>query len=112
MRVIEQLLEAKTGNLDDCEDGIFVSEQFVAVVDGATSKAPTLWDGKKSGRVARDLVLESLESLPRIASASECMAHLDAGISNWYASKNITDQMQKNPIERPSASAPDSTTRL
>lgn len=104
MEVIEQFLQSKSKNPAECEDGIFVNDAFVAVVDGATSKSPRLWEGKKSGLVARDLVLSSFKSLSLNATSSEAMQHMDQAIYDWYSQQGVVDLMKQSPVERPSAS--------
>ncbi len=49
MQVVEQFVQAKTGNLETCEDAIYVDDNFVAIIDGATNKTSKLWDGKTCG---------------------------------------------------------------
>lgn len=36
--IIEQFIQSKKGNPALCEDGLFVGEHFIAVVDGVTGK--------------------------------------------------------------------------
>ena len=36
--ILESYVQSKTGNEADCEDVIHISEHFIAVIDGATSK--------------------------------------------------------------------------
>ena len=104
MKVLEQFIQSKTPNPDDCEDGIFVGGGIVAVVDGASSKTPTLYDGKKTGRVAKDLVLEALATLAPTTDARTAMRTLNTAISNWYESQGNTELMRSKPAERCTAS--------
>ncbi len=69
MQIIEQQVMSKNGNMDHCEDGLFISDNFVVVIDGVTAKGKKLWKGKKSGRYARDLILEKLKSVSEDVSA-------------------------------------------
>lgn len=47
---------------DDCEDGIVVSNDFAAVIDGSTSKTPTRLDpSMKNGRFAMILISEYIK---------------------------------------------------
>ena len=43
-----------------CEDGIFLSERLLAVIDGVTTDGSWLYDGNKSGYVAKEVLLRSL----------------------------------------------------
>ena len=43
-----------------CEDGIFIGDKIVAVIDGVTSHGNLLWNGGSSGRFAKDVLCECL----------------------------------------------------
>lgn len=45
MRIIEQFICGKENNPDTCEDGLFISKELVAVIDGVTAKSRYLWNG-------------------------------------------------------------------
>lgn len=61
MRVIENFLCGKENNPLTCEDGIFISEKMVVVIDGVTAKGKRLWDGKSSGCFAKDIIIDFLQ---------------------------------------------------
>lgn len=103
MKIIEQLIQSKTPAAEDCEDGVFANDNYVAVVDGATSKSVTKWSGKKSGRIATELILEKIAKLEANLDASQFMSALNNVIAGWYKSEGVYKQMQKNPVERCSA---------
>ena len=56
---IAYFLESKKGagekNNAVCEDGLFYNDHYLAVFDGATDKSGKTYDGKKGGRVSRDI---------------------------------------------------------
>ena len=58
MKIIEKFLKGKYSN--KCEDGYVITEDFIAVVDGATSRNKYLWNGKTSGEIAKDLILNTI----------------------------------------------------
>jgi glycerophosphoryl diester phosphodiesterase len=104
MKVVEQFIQSKTPNPDECEDGIFLTEHFAAVVDGATSKTGKMYDGKKTGRIARDLVLEALATLAPETDARTAMHTLNGALNVWYELHGVTELMRTKPAERCSAS--------
>ena len=57
---IAYFLESKKGagekNNAVCEDGLFYNDHYLAVFDGATDKSGKTYDGKKGGRVSRDII--------------------------------------------------------
>lgn len=68
----------KENNPDTCEDGIFIGEHVVVLIDGVTAKGQRLWNGKSSGFFAKELLLEYLENNPiDDLSAEEVFERLD-----------------------------------
>ena len=63
IEIIEQKSISKTGSEATNEDGIFISEAYIAVVDGATSKDSNLFEGRTGGQVVRDIIIDSLAKL-------------------------------------------------
>ena len=59
MRIIEQFVHGKRGEAL-CEDGIMITDHYVAVIDGSTSKstAKLIDTDKTGGQIARDVVKE------------------------------------------------------
>lgn len=60
--IIEKLCSSKygTSNLDNkdikCEDELVITNDFIAVIDGATSKTKELFDGKTGGKIAAERI--------------------------------------------------------
>ena len=67
MKIFEQFIKGKKENQALCEDMLFVSADFVAVVDGVTAKNDALFDGKTGGRAARAYHLGNNRNLLRQA---------------------------------------------
>lgn len=105
MKIVEQFIQSKTGDLSVCEDGIFVGKNYVAVIDGATSATKQKYDGRTTAQVAKDVLLGALEDLPVDIQALDGVMQLDDAITDWYRENNIYDSMRDNPSERCFASA-------
>ena len=58
--LIEQFCKSKSGVEQDCEDLLFISDHYIAVIDGATSKSSALFEGKTGGRIAAECIAQSL----------------------------------------------------
>ena len=69
-------------NDESCGDGIFVNEDFIAVVDGVTPKGNKMWDGKKGDEYAKNVMLEKLDSIPKDISALDMMNTLSEELRN------------------------------
>ncbi len=63
MKIIESFIESKYGDRSLCEDELFISENYIAVIDGVTPKGKMRWDGHTSGYYAKELLRKALESL-------------------------------------------------
>lgn len=104
MNVVEHYINSKSGNLETCEDVIFIGEHYVAIIDGATSNSGKLWDGKTSGRIAAELLRDELSTFPADLDVKEAVRRLNLAIFSWYERQKVSTYMQKNPSERAIAS--------
>ena len=55
--IIKQFTKSKTGIESANEDGLFISEKYIAVIDGATSKVNKLHNGLTGGQVVRNIII-------------------------------------------------------
>lgn len=91
---------------DDCEDGIVVSNDFAAVIDGSTSKTPTRLDpSMKNGRFAMLLISEYIKQMPADYTMSDFCRGITLRIAEEYNKRIITERMAEHPEERLTASA-------
>ena len=100
MKVIEKFILGKAPDQTKCEDGIFVDENFVAVVDGATSKSNFSHEGKSSGRKAMEIILKAMESLPKDIKGGQAMLLLNEKIKSWYEETGFLQSMKISASER------------
>ena len=63
LKINEVFTWSKTGNASDNEDGYFISDHYLAVIDGASSKTDQRYRGMTGGQVVRDILLRALESV-------------------------------------------------
>lgn len=76
------MLRGKHSDQLQCEDGIFIGNRIVAVIDGVTSHGTLFWHGGSSGRFAEEVLLlfEYLrlhEDELAEMSAEECLNRLN-----------------------------------
>ena len=91
---------------DDCEDGIVVSNDFAAVIDGSTSKIPTrLEPSMKNGRFAMLLISEYIKQIPANYSMDDFCRGITLRFAEEYDKRGITERMAEHPEERLTASA-------
>jgi len=103
MKVIEQYLKSKTGKQEDCEDSIFVSSNFAAVIDGATAKSTRKYNNELSGKACSQLLKKAFENLPPKFSAGRAIEFLSETVLALYNNLGLVEYLRKNPVERASA---------
>jgi len=86
-RIIEKFILSKLGDMESCEDRIHVSDKFVAVFDGVTSKAENIPSGMKPGGMVAHEMSEGLHKLESNASCSESLEFL-SNIVRLFLQKN------------------------
>ncbi|MCI8433198.1 MAG: hypothetical protein HFH83_08435 [Lachnospiraceae bacterium] len=93
MKIIEQFLCGKEGNLSTCEDGLIIGKHLIAVLDGVTSKGIHLWNGKTSGFHAKEVLSDYLRQDVEKQSAIELMRNLDRILhDNIESAENLASE--------------------
>ena len=82
------------------EDGIILTPYFVAVIDGATSKSAFSMEGKTSGRLSMELVLEAINEFPKDIDASEAVRLITNKLHDFYVKNNLLESVNNNPAAR------------
>ena len=107
MKIIESKIVGKK-SLEACEDGMVITDDFIAVIDGSTSKTPKhLNPDMKNGRYAMMLISEYIrEELKADASVDDFCQGVTAYIYNKvYEKLGVEDRLKEHPEERLTASA-------
>lgn len=107
MKIIESNIVGKKSQ-EACEDGLVVTEDFIAVIDGSTSKTPKhLNPEMKNGRYAMMLISEYIrEELKAEASVDDFCRGVTSYIYNKvYEPLGIAERLALHPEERLTASA-------
>ena len=107
MKIIESCIIGKKSP-EACEDGMEVTDDFIAVIDGSTSKTPKhLNPDMKNGRYAMMLISEYIrEELKTDASVDEFCQGVTAYIYNKvYEKLGVEERLKEHPEERLTASA-------
>ena len=87
------------------EDGIFLSKNFAAIVDGATAKSKFTLNGKSTGKLAMELVIKAISKLPEGICMSDAIANISAAIYSFYKENNLLADLKNKPNLRFTASA-------
>ena len=107
MDIIESSIIGKKSP-EACEDGVVVTDDFIAVIDGSTSKTPKhLNPDMKNGRYAMMLISEYIrEELKADASVDDFCQGVTAFIYNKvYEKLGVEELLKEHPEERLTASA-------
>ena len=107
MMIIESKIVGKKSQ-ESCEDGMVITDDFIAVIDGSTSKTPKhLNPDMKNGRYAMMLISEYIrEELEADASVDDFCQGVSAYIYNKvYEKLGVEERLKEHPEERLTASA-------
>ena len=107
MKIIESKIVGKKSQ-ESCEDGMVITDDFIAVIDGSTSKTPKhLNPDMKNGRYAMMLISEYIrEELKADASVDDFCQGVTAYIYNKvYEKLGVEERLKEHPEERLTASA-------
>ena len=107
MKIIESSIIGKKSP-EACEDGMVITDDFIAVIDGSTSKTPKhLNPDMKNGRYAMMLISEYIrEELKADASVDDFCQGVTAYIYNKvYEKLGVEERLKEHPEKRLTASA-------
>ena len=107
MKIIESNIIGKKSQ-EACEDGLVMTDDFIAVIDGSTSKTPKhLSPDMKNGRYAMMLISEYIQQeMKADATVDEFCEGITAYIYNKvYEKLGVEERLKEHPEERLTASA-------
>lgn len=106
MKIIESSIIGKKSP-EACEDGMVVTDDFIAVIDGSTSKTPKhLNPDMKNGRYAMMLISEYIREELKADSVDDFCQGVTAYIYNKvYEKLGVEERLKEHPEERLTASA-------
>ena len=93
MQIIEQFVQGKAGPRL-CEDTIYTSDAFIAVIDGESAKASIQFDGQNPGKVAGQIIRQVLADLPPKASSDHFIREVNLSIRDYYAAKQLDPKLK------------------
>ncbi|ADL05098.1 hypothetical protein [Lacrimispora saccharolytica] len=106
VHIIEQSIIPKQAGSCLCEDGLFVNENFIAVIDGVTSKGVLPWpespapggESMTSGRYAKEVLLKALSTLPPAIDGAGAMDYLNEALARACGARRSI--LMEKPEER------------
>lgn len=91
----------------ECEDGLVVNDNFIAVIDGSTSKTSVRINPEMSnGRYCMELISRYINSMPAGIVMDDFCTNVTSVIRQEYLSHKFSlDYLKDHPVERLTASA-------
>lgn len=84
MIIREQKLKGKRRDASLCEDALAVTDDYIAVIDGMTSKTARLYGGRTTGRYASEVIASAVSLLPPGISFRQAVERLTEEIRRAY----------------------------
>lgn len=93
IQIIEQSIISKYPEQDQCEDGLFIGNDYIAVADGVTGKGTLRWPPAEdrissitplsmtSGRYAREVLLKALKTMPPDMDGPSAIGYLNQALA-------------------------------
>lgn len=106
MKIIEEKIVGKHSQ-ETCEDGIVVTDNFIAVIDGSTSKTSLqIMPGINNGRYCMQLISAFIQTMDANISCIEFCQQITQAIQQTYRNCGIEiGRLKDHPVERLTASA-------
>lgn len=83
IQVNETFMEGKK-SAQLCEDALFVSNDFVAVIDGVTAKSDFTYNGKTTGKLAAEIIRDTFAAVRRDAGIRQILRCINTRIQDFY----------------------------
>lgn len=98
--VIEEFTHAKTGQEQDNEDKIVLTNDFAAVIDGMTPQDKTLYAGVSPAQICTELLAECINHFSPDITWSEAVSQLTDCIKWYYREHGILEEVTITPHKR------------
>lgn len=102
--MIESLSIGKQGDPLLCEDLYVNTDDFVAIVDGATNVSGKEMNGKTPGRLAAEIIKSAIESVPRDVTLQDMVSAINDKLQATYADLGLQEDIKEHPWMAPTAS--------
>ena len=90
MKIIDKFIMGKISE-SLCEDAIYVTENYIALADGATSLIKDKYDGKYLGKVICDIIGRVLENSRGNEDLDTILRNINLVINNFYLDHEIAE---------------------
>ncbi|WP_371069073.1 hypothetical protein [Sediminibacillus sp. JSM 1682029] len=103
IHIIESFLQGKRPDPELCEDMIVINEDFAAVIDGATNVSGRMINGKSPGRIAAEIVKQTVGRLDRKVTLEGMIKQINQSMQNFYQEQGLLEEIDHKKWLAPSA---------
>ena len=89
IQVLEAFIRGKVSD-EKCEDTIVNTADFIAIVDGVTSKSHFKYQGKTTGKLASTMIAGILERMPKETRLPELIKQVNQRFAAFYQQVDFT----------------------
>lgn len=100
MKVLEKFIEGKHPEQDKCEDGLFYSENHIAVIDGVSDKSGLRYDGHTGGKVLKGIFIQTLASIRKESTIEDLITLVNQKMETIYKDHGVENDIKNNPNKR------------
>lgn len=100
VKIIESFIKGKKNNKELCEDGLVITENYISIIDGVTSKGNTLWQNMTSGVYVKKLLINAINNMSPNLNAEDSIIYLNTLIKEEYEKSNMYEYVKEHPEER------------
>lgn len=100
VKIIESFIKGKKNNKELCEDGLVITENYISIIDGVTSKGNTLWQNMTSGVYVKKLLINAINNMSPNLKAEDSILYLNTLIKEEYEKSNMYEYVKEHPEER------------
>ena len=103
-RISENFIQGKSPIRQKCEDRIVITDNFVCVIDGATSKSSLQFDSKTQGVISGELIEKVLTSFDPDGGVDQLIEEINIEFNKFYQDQRLAAHMKTAPVDRLNAS--------
>lgn len=87
MQVKQTFIQGKYDDPSLCEDAIFSNKNFIAIIDGVTSKSNYTYQGQKTGKIASTIIKDYLTTADPTATIQDLISGINLAFEKLFYDK-------------------------
>lgn len=99
-KVVDHFIKGKSKTENLCEDKIVLSESYLCVIDGATSKSDIKFNGKSTGVIIGEVLESAIKKANPKLNHYQFMDYLSDYVKQFYVDQDVLEHMIVTPKDR------------